>query len=323
MPPIVSVVTPSFNSVDFLALTLDSVIGQPGNFQLHYHIQDGGSTDGTVELVQERIARLSAGERVHCAGVKLTLSVEPDRGMYDAINRGFAALPVGESALMTWINSDDLLAPGAVHSALSIIQSLPDVTWLGGRMSQIDALGSIIRVHPPFVYSSVTLQEGKCDGREGRFIQQEGVFWRPQLWSAVNGLDASFKLAGDWDLWRRFAKFADYSLVDSVLGFHRRRTGQLSADLTPYYLEVDAKKKEIGSIQDLRRTRSAPQYILYGYQTRSWITPQPPQEALAGFVPPKTVQVQNIADPVSKVQGRGGFLEKWRARRKRDSRKAN
>src|SRR5262249_6385422 len=81
---------------------------------------------------------------------------------------------------------------------------------------------------------------GLFDGRHAPpFIQQEGTFWRASLWEAAGGVDPRFRLAGDFDLWRRFAAHADLVVADSVFGCWRGRGGQLSADKAAYHAEID------------------------------------------------------------------------------------
>src|SRR6202040_2701427 len=72
------------------------------------------------------------------------------------------------------------------------------------------------------------------------FIEQESTFWRPRLWPKAGGVHPNFRLAGDFDLWRRFARQTDLVIVDAVLGCFRVRAGQLSTDLARYRAEIDA-----------------------------------------------------------------------------------
>lgn len=250
----ISIVTPTFNSDKFLDATMASVIGQePGEhgFVLHYHIQDGGSSDGTLEIVRRWQERIAAEPENPVKQVFLTVASEPDRGMYDAINRGFAATPYLDCQLMTWINADDLLASNAVNTVLSVLRDVPEVDWIGTRLTLIDEQGAVTEGQGPGIYKRGELRGGLYTGRQERpFVRQDGTFWRPKLWRAVNGLDASFRLAGDWDLWRRFAEYASLTVVDPDLGFRWRGDHQLSRDCSKYYAEVDARISAYGIVPE-------------------------------------------------------------------------
>ncbi|SHO62319.1 Glycosyltransferase involved in cell wall bisynthesis [Pseudoxanthobacter soli DSM 19599] len=239
--PTVCIVTPVFNGAKFIDATIASVVNQVGDFVLHYHIQDGGSTDETAAIV-DRWIRLNKSGLLpkFCREVHITFASEPDKGMYDAINKGVArALPPGPDVLMGWIGSDDLVAPGAFATIFAICRLYPDVRLIGGRVALLDEGGSITTLEPVGVFSRRCMSAGLYDGRAMPFIMQEGTFWFSSLWRELGGLDTSFRLAGDWDLWRRMARLTHYVSVDSVLGFHRRRKGQLSSQMDRYYAEVD------------------------------------------------------------------------------------
>jgi GT2 family glycosyltransferase len=236
--PAFCIVTPVFNGAEYIDETILSVITQGGEFDLHYHVQDGGSTDDTLAKVQ-RWQKL-APELKACRNLVFTCTSEPDSGMYDAVNRGFVhALPPGDDTVMGWIASDDRIAPGAFATILAIRGQYPDIRFMGGRISLLDHHGSILGIHPLVPFSRRCMAAGLHDGRRMSFIMQEGSFWCADLWRKAGGLDTRFRLAGDWDLWRRLAAHAEYVSVDGLLGFHRRRPGQLSEQMGLYYSEVD------------------------------------------------------------------------------------
>lgn len=236
------IVTPVFNGAAFIEQTINSVVSQPGDFVLHYHLQDGGSTDGTLAIIDEWLRRHERGDiKLACRQLVLTRASAPDAGLYDAVNRGFElALPPGPDVLMGWIAADDLIAPGAFATLEGISQAFPDFRLFGGRTCLIDESGAITDVYDPAGFSQRCMAAGLYDGRAMRFVMQEATFWYSDVWQAVGGLDAHFRLAGDWDLWRRMAHVTPYISVDSILGLHRRHPAQLSARLGGYYEEVDA-----------------------------------------------------------------------------------
>src|SRR4051812_39375084 len=118
----ISIVTPSYNQGAFIGRTIDSILSQQGDFELDYRVIDGGSTDGTVEVLR------SYGDR-------LTWISEPDKGQVDAINKGLAAV-TGD--VIGWINSDDLLLPGALAKVAAAFRAQPETEWVHGRCVIID-----------------------------------------------------------------------------------------------------------------------------------------------------------------------------------------
>lgn len=236
----VCVAVPVRNGRGFLADSLRSLLAQAGDFRLRVHIQDGGSTDGTVDLVREWAGD---GQAVRwltaCQEVTVTWASEPDRGMYDAINRAFAAMEVADGDILAWLNSDDLLMPGAVEFARARMAQFAEVHWLTGRPCEADETGVVRRIHAPQVFHRELLGAGLHDGRRLPFVMQEGSFWRGWLWRKAGGLNGGLRLAGDYDLWRRFAREAALESTEMVLAVHRRHGGQLSAAVDRYQEEME------------------------------------------------------------------------------------
>src|SRR5262249_27220870 len=125
----ISIVTPSFNHARFIERTLCSVLGQDGNFDLEYLVIDGGSTDGTLDILKKYQDRL-------------TWTSEPDDGQSDAINKG---LHRATGEVVGWLNSDDVLYPGALERVVAVFRDQPSVEWLHGRCEIIDAEDHVIR----------------------------------------------------------------------------------------------------------------------------------------------------------------------------------
>jgi len=113
-----NIVTPVLNGEKFINETILSVVSQTGPFSIRYHVQDGVSTDSTIKLLTAWQNRLANDFPINCAGIEFSFSSEPDRGLYDAVNRGFTAC--GDSDLMAWINADDRYEPGAFVTVAEI-----------------------------------------------------------------------------------------------------------------------------------------------------------------------------------------------------------
>jgi hypothetical protein len=240
-----TVVTPAFHAERFLDATIGSVVSQSGRFRLRYHVQDGGSTDGTVAALERWTERLQSGLfPAQCDALEFSYSVAPDCGMYDAIQSGFAHCGIESGSCMTWINADDILMPGALACAARLFREFPDVQLMGGIPCQIDEEGVLNRIHGEQLYPRTTLTAGLHDGRHLPFVMQEGTFWRAELWQRTGGVRTDLRLAGDFDLWRRFAAETAYVSVDTILAAHRRRSGQLTESATAYYAELDTLMEE-------------------------------------------------------------------------------
>jgi glycosyltransferase involved in cell wall biosynthesis len=176
--PTISLVTPSFQQGAFLARTLYSVVSQ--NYpNLEYIVQDGGSTDETAQILR-RFEHLLLG-----------WTSDRDEGQADAINRGFART-TGE--IMGFLNSDDLLLPGALAHVANYFSRHPDVDVVYGNRILIDEEDREIGmwVLPGHDDRALTLVD---------FVPQETLFWRRPMWDAIgSALDTGFGYALDWDL---------------------------------------------------------------------------------------------------------------------------
>jgi glycosyltransferase involved in cell wall biosynthesis len=236
-----AIVTPVFNGEKFLDQTILSVVSQAGPFTIRYHVQDGGSKDRTLEILAAWKSRLARDFPVFCEGIEFSFASAPDRGLYDAVNRGFAACAYANADAMAWIGSDDRFEPGAFATVGEIFRDFPDIEWLTGRPTVIYESGALANISSIIPFPRKAIAAGIFDGRFAHTcIEQEATFWRPRLWQKAGGVDPNFRLAGDFDLWRRFARQTDLVIVDTILGCFRMRGGQLSADMARYHAEIDA-----------------------------------------------------------------------------------
>lgn len=237
------ITTPCLNSISTIDRTILSIVTQAGDFFVRYHVQDGGSTDGTLERLAWWRRRLaSEAFPIQCLGIEFTFASAPDKGMYDALCTGFSAMRIPANSFMTWINADDMLAQGALAFVANVERQFPpqQVSWVGGATS-------VIRDDTPILLSDnpipkAALKAGLCDGVHWHFLQQEGTFFRRWLWAAINPDQTirPMKLAGDWNLWRLFAERSSLVQTKFVLGSFRIQEGQLSARMYEKYMaEID------------------------------------------------------------------------------------
>jgi glycosyltransferase involved in cell wall biosynthesis len=185
--PLVSIITPSYNQARFLETTILSVLNQDYS-NLEYIIVDGGSTDGSIDIIRKYEDKLAAWIN------------EPDQGQSEAINKGFR-LARGE--ILAWLNSDDLYYPQSVTEAVDMLLSTPQIGMVYGDTDLIDENG---QVRGKFNAKQTSFQRLM---RGGVYIPQPAAFWRAELWNQVGPLDTSFYFAMDYDLWVRFSKVAE------------------------------------------------------------------------------------------------------------------
>jgi GT2 family glycosyltransferase/SAM-dependent methyltransferase len=182
--PRLCIITPSYQQAPFLAATLASVLDQ--NYpNLAYGVQDGGSTDGSAEIITRLVPRLSHAES------------GPDEGQGDAIRKGFTKLYPRNEDIMAWVNSDDLLMPGALHHVGEYFARHPEVDVVYGHRVVIDEQG-----HETGRWFLPQHDENTLPWFD--LVPQETLFWRARCYRAVGEIDPTFQFALDWDLLLRF-----------------------------------------------------------------------------------------------------------------------
>jgi glycosyltransferase involved in cell wall biosynthesis len=204
--PLVSIVTPTLNRAQYLNGTLESVESQTYS-NIEHLVVDGGSTDGTLDL-------LSA----HEASTGLRWISEPDRGMYDAINKGLR-LVTGD--IVAYLNSDDLYLPWAVRSAVDVFTENPDVDVVFGDLIRFDEVHG--RTVPVFV-PRLTLPRSAAFGN----LSQPATFLRRAVIESLGGFDTAFAFVADADLWFRAAGRYRFARISEFIAIERWHAGALS-----------------------------------------------------------------------------------------------
>jgi glycosyltransferase involved in cell wall biosynthesis/GT2 family glycosyltransferase len=198
--PRISLVTPSYRQAEFIERTLRSVLDQTYP-ALEYFVQDGASDDGTVAILERYADRLAGWES------------RRDAGQSEALNRGFART-TGD--IMGWLNSDDLLLPGALARVADHFHDHPEVDVVYGHRIVIDEDDAEIGrwILPPHDNAVLSWAD---------YLPQETLFWRRRLWDRTGArIDESFRFAMDWDLVVRFREAgARFARVPQFLGAFR------------------------------------------------------------------------------------------------------
>jgi glycosyltransferase involved in cell wall biosynthesis len=210
--PRISIVTPSLNQAAYLERTIASVLGQQGEFDLEYVVMDGGSTDGTAEILRRHEGRLQ-------------YRIEKDTGQSNAVNKGLRAA-TGE--ILGWVNSDDLLYPGALARVAAAFAARPGAAWLHGGCEIVDE-------HDRPIRRWVTAyKDFRCRRYSRRallvenFVSQMTVFWTRSAMERVGLLDESLRYSFDYEYWLRLSALGDPIYVPERLAAFRWYTSSKS-----------------------------------------------------------------------------------------------
>jgi glycosyltransferase involved in cell wall biosynthesis len=223
--PKISVVTATLNRATFLEDTIHSVLDQDYP-NLEYILIDGGSTDGSLDIIRRYEHRLA-----HWVS-------EPDAGHFDALQKGFAQ---STGDVMAFINSDDKFCPWAFSVVAEIFEKFPQVEWLTTLFPILwDAQGRATHCRATEGFSKQGFLRGQyLPGNHGAYaahwIQQESTFWRRSLWEKAGGRVESGQVAGDFELWARFFQHADLYGVSTPLGGFRIHGDQITANQLAKY----------------------------------------------------------------------------------------
>lgn len=228
MSTLFTIVTPCRNAAAYIGDTVESVLTQTalrsGRARLRYVIVDGASSDNTVEVVR------------HVGGASVVVVSEPDSGMYDALAKGLSCSPETDG-VTAYINAGDMFYRTAFDVVLDVLAD-ESISWVKGYDAYYNRAGHPIAFRLPFRYKQGLLRRGVY-GTRLPAVQQESTFWRSQLNESLD-LDVlrSYKLAGDYYLWKTFSESHDLYVVASFLGGFRYHGGHLSDDMRSYRDEL-------------------------------------------------------------------------------------
>jgi glycosyltransferase involved in cell wall biosynthesis len=269
--PIISVVTPSYNQGAYISNAVQSVLSQDYP-AVEYFVVDGGSTDGTLAVLQS-------------FGSRLRWKSEPDRGQAAAINKGWRQ---ASGEIVAWLNSDDLYDPGALRRVAEYFIQHPSIDIVYGDCDYIDANGNILRPYPTQAFDFKRLVLPAIN-----YIPQPAAFIRRRLLEGVGYLDENLHYVMDFDYWLRAGigwEFAYLPVRLAKLRVHESaksiaKLGDFAAELVHVYqrfFDLPGLSADIGS------ARSAVMHNVYlraadstfwagqlsqarGYGWRSWL----------------------------------------------------
>ncbi len=206
--PLVTIVTPSFNQDAFLPEAIESVLSQTYP-RIEYIVLDGGSTDGSVEILRRFDGRLA-------------WESAPDRGQADALVKGFAR---ANGSILGWLNADDVLFPNAVADAVEQFAASPHLALVYGDAVYLDAEGR--RLMPARQVGPFDLERLR---HGSDYIVQPSAFFRRSAYEAVGGLDPTLHWSMDYDLWLKLARGREVAYVPRLWSGYRLQNAAKTAN---------------------------------------------------------------------------------------------
>jgi glycosyltransferase involved in cell wall biosynthesis len=204
-PPLVTIVTPSFNSGRFINQAIQSVLEQDYP-RIEYLVVDGGSTDETLEILE--------GEKRRVRFISAS-----DRGTADALSRGFAMTKGG---ILAWLNADDYYLPGAVSAAVESLEADPEAGAVYAEAQWVDESGNNLGPYPTVQPYDPAMLSRECS------ICQPTCFFRRSAYEVVGGIDISLRTVFDYDLWIRMARSYRFISIPMCAAASRMHVQNLS-----------------------------------------------------------------------------------------------
>lgn len=202
--PAISIVMPTLNQAGFLKQAIDSVLSQSSAIPTELFVVDGGSDDGTIEILKSY-------------GPALSWISESDRGQSEAVNKGLSRV---RGEIVGWLNSDDLYQPGAFQAVAEAFHN-PAIQWIYGKADIVNQHGLPARSLATSAKNAALprLTFGRL--LEANWISQMSVFWRRNFQAAAGPFREDLHLAMDYDMWLRFWKQLPGTFVNRTLASFR------------------------------------------------------------------------------------------------------
>jgi len=259
MSKIISIVTPSYNQGTFISNTIKSIISQEGDFYIDYIIQDGGSTDNTLDVISYFEHKVLLGSRrqrefdhewlapaaddsiIRCRGVSFRWQSGKDGGQSQAINKGFGKARGGFAG---WVNSDDSLLPGALTRVAGLFERQDSVYFGKSRATDQDGNEKWIQ---DFWKTKYTFYDSFYLGYTP---PQPSVFFPLDLYRNLGGLDENLHYMLDTDLWQRMLlKVGYFSYVPEIWSIQTYHPASKSMQGDRLFSAFEGEKKKLRKIR--------------------------------------------------------------------------
>ncbi len=217
----ISIVTPSYNQVQFIERTIESILGQKYP-DLEYIVMDGGSTDGTVEILKKY-------------SDQIIWKSEKDGGQSEAINKG---LHMASGEIVAFLNSDDTYEPDALLRVADFFQNNPDFKWAYGKCKIVNEYGKEIR-KPITAYKNLLLKKYSYKKLLAEnFISQPATFWKRELHKELGYINEDEHYTMDYEFWLRIGQKYPAGVIKSYLANFRMYNTSKSGSLTnPQFID--------------------------------------------------------------------------------------
>jgi glycosyltransferase involved in cell wall biosynthesis len=246
--PKISVVVPVLNKVDFVRKTLDSIFSQ--NYpNLEVLVEDGGSADGTLEIIREYQERFS--------GI-MKLKSGPDRGQLEAINQGMAR---ASGKILAYLNADDIYLPGALAAVAEVWTLYPETLWTAGRGRVIDIDGKEI-AKGVILYKNLLLNFN----RYGyllltNYLMQPSVFISRRAYETFGPFSGTNDFVTEYELWLKLGR--------------RQMPYIIKKTISEFRIEPESKTKKLfrrllGADEKIVRKYSRSWSVLFGHKLHNW-----------------------------------------------------
>lgn len=217
----ITIVTPVFNCAKYLEQTIRSVLSQT-YANIEYIIVDGGSTDGSVDIIKKFSKQINY------------YISERDNGMYEAIYKGFE---LSSGKYLAWLNADDLYFDDSIEKSINIMQK-NNYDWIVG-ITTILNYKNLFESRMLYHYPDWVIKNGLMTPCFWGYIPQESTIFTKDLYIKSGKINKKLKYAGDYDLWKKFSNYASLKSVNTNIGIFRKREGQISSNQKIYLDEIN------------------------------------------------------------------------------------